>query len=106
MSVIEEHRKRVGRNIKRARQRAGLSHDRLAQIVETSRFHLIRIEQGKHLPRPLMLAAIAAATETTTDALEHGESDDEEADPLVLFSALFERAVDVAVEKRMRSVAR
>ena len=52
----------VGERIRAARKDAGLSHDRLGELVGTSRQHLIRLEKGVHSPRPDMLARIAAAT--------------------------------------------
>jgi transcriptional regulator with XRE-family HTH domain len=52
----------IGARIRRARREAGLSHDRLAAQIGTSRQHLIKLEKGQHRPRLAMLRAIATAT--------------------------------------------
>ena len=50
----------IAARIRRARK--PLSHDRLAVLVGTSRQDLIKLEKGKHRPRPDMLVRIAEAT--------------------------------------------
>lgn len=65
--------------IRFARQRAGLSLDRLGEQVGTSRQHLIRLEKGLHRPKPAMAARIAEATGVPLDLLT--DDDDAEADP-------------------------
>lgn len=80
--LIQSQRERVGRQIRKARQQAGLSHDRLAAQVGTSRQHLIKLEKGIHFPRPEMLAAIAEATGKTERFFE--SDDDEEPHPMTL----------------------
>lgn len=88
---MQAHRERVGRQIRRARVTAGLSHDRLAIAVGSSRQHLIRLEKGEHLARPGMLEKIA---EATGKAVEFFESDDEEeSDPMVDLLAAIKRMV-------------
>lgn len=58
----------IGSRIRRARREADLSHDRLAELVNgTSRSHLIKLEKGKHRPRPDMLLRIAEATGREVD---------------------------------------
>lgn len=57
----------IAARIKRARKDVSLSHDRLAEVVGTSRQHLIKLEKGKHRPRPSMLEAIAGATGRDSD---------------------------------------
>ena len=52
----------IAARIKRARKDEGLSHDRLAASARTSRQHLIKLEKGKHRPRPDMLVRISEAT--------------------------------------------
>ena len=74
-NFLDVHRKFVGGRIRKARVRAGLSHDGLAEKVGTSRQHLIKLEKGMHLPRPEMLAAIA---EATGKEAAYFESDDED----------------------------
>jgi len=82
MSVIQAHKERVGRQIRKARKQSGYSHDRLAQIVGSSRQHLIKLEKGTHLPRPELLSAIAKATGKPEAFFE--SDDDEEAEPVSL----------------------
>ncbi len=79
--VIQAHRERVGRQIRRARKHAGLSHDALAVRVGSSRQHLIKLEKGMHLPSDALLGRIAEATGKTVSYFE-SEEDDEESDPL------------------------
>ena len=56
----------IGKRIKESRKAAGLSHDRLAEAIGKggtgARSHLIKLEQGKHLPQTETLEAIAEAT--------------------------------------------
>lgn len=64
-TVTEPLRRHVGRKIREARTSAGLSQKQLAERIGTGpdgRLYLIRLEQGKHLPRESTLAAIARAT--------------------------------------------
>ena len=49
-----------GARIRRARKRAGISQERLAAQVGTTRRHMIRLENGEHLPRPVLRDKIAA----------------------------------------------
>lgn len=76
-SALQIHRTRIGRKIRAARKHAGLSHDRLAVRVGTSRQHLIRLEKGVHMPRPELLAAIARETGRPEEFFT-GDDDDEE----------------------------
>ena len=59
----------VGARIKQARKASGLSHDKLAALTGSSRQHLIRLEQGLHMPGPEMLERIAEATGTAVSDL-------------------------------------
>lgn len=63
-----------------ARKQAGLSLDRLGQMVGTSRQHLIRLEKGQHKPRPDMVVRIAQATEQPVELFV---DEDEEGEPPV-----------------------
>lgn len=100
MDVLQIHRERVGRRIRTARKTAGLSHDRLAAIVGTSRQHLIRLEKGIHAPRPDMLARIAEATGKDESYFADGD-DDEEPHPVTLDDML-----RIRVREIMRDEAR
>lgn len=57
----------IAARIKRARRENRMSHDRLAELADTSRQHLIKLEKGKHRPRPDMLVRIADATSREID---------------------------------------
>jgi transcriptional regulator with XRE-family HTH domain len=53
----------IGARIKRARKDAGLSHDRLGDLLDgVTRQHLIKLEKALHRPRAEMLQRIADAT--------------------------------------------
>lgn len=54
--------KLIAARIRRARKAREMSLDSLANVVGTSRQHLINLEYGRHRPRLEMLRAIAAAT--------------------------------------------
>lgn len=57
----------IAARIRRSRRESDLTLDALAEIVETSRQHLIRLEAGKHRPRAAMLTRIAEATGRSVD---------------------------------------
>lgn len=97
----------LGRKIKAARNASGLSHDKLAEKVGTSRRHLIKLEHGMHRPGPEMLAKIAEATGQPLE-LSGDDEDDESAmrEKAELFDALAGRVADIIAERqRERSVA-
>lgn len=53
----------IGSRIRKARRAVeGLSHDKLAATVGTSRSHLIKLEKSLHRPGATLLLAIADAT--------------------------------------------
>jgi len=53
----------VAGRIRRARRAAGLSHDRLGELMGgVTRQHLIKLEKGLHRPRLEMLERVAEAT--------------------------------------------
>lgn len=71
----------LGQRIRRARKRAGISQERLAGLVGITRRHLIRIENGEHLPSRELRNRLAESTASPRDELAVDE-DDEEADPV------------------------
>lgn len=104
--LMQPQRERVGRQIRKARKGAGLSHDRLACKVGTSRHHLIRIEKGMHLPRPDLLAKIAEATGKPESFFT---SDDDDEDPSSMPAArdlgdLFEQLLAPIVDARVNAI--
>jgi transcriptional regulator with XRE-family HTH domain len=62
--------------IRKARLAAGLSQERFAEVVGTSRRHVMKWEKGTHRPTPRYLARIAEATGMETDFFE-GDDDAE-----------------------------
>lgn len=89
--AVQAHRELVGRQIRKARKAAGLSHDALAATVGTSRQHLIKLEKGQHLARPEMLAKIADATSRDESFFE--DDADEESDPVAALMDALRRVV-------------
>lgn len=79
MTMSEAKRLPINQRIKWARKRQGLSLDRLAAQVGSSRRHLIRLEKGENRPGPELRARIAVATGQPADFLMDGEDDEEEA---------------------------
>lgn len=63
--VSEAKHALTGQKIKAARRHNGLTLDQLADLVGTSRFHLIKLEKGLHAPRAAMVEKLAAATGKT-----------------------------------------
>ncbi len=62
----------IGTRIKRARkqmppQPLGLSHDRFAALIGSSRQHLIKLEKAQHRPGAEMLQRIAEASGRSID---------------------------------------
>lgn len=53
----------IAERIRRARRTSEIrTLDSLASAVDSSRQHLIKLEQAKHRPRPVLLTKIAEAT--------------------------------------------
>lgn len=84
----------TGERIRWARKRKGISQERLADTVGTSRRHVIRLENNEHHPGPVLLARIAEATDTTPSLLEDGEEEDEESALRRIASRLIVLGVD------------
>lgn len=72
----------LGERIVWARRRKGISQEKLAGLIGTSRRHMIRIEKagkpGGSRPGPAFLKRIAEATDQPLE-LFHDEADEEEA---------------------------
>jgi transcriptional regulator with XRE-family HTH domain len=102
--LTKESRVRIGLRIRQARKQAGLSHDRLGDLVGTSRQHLIKLEKGKHAPREDMLQRIADATGKTlaffTQDEEEDEVDDGEAE-VVSLDDLIRRRVEFHIRRAL-----
>lgn len=80
---------RLARRIRSARTGAGLSQERLADAIGTSRRHVIRWENAEHRPSPTYIARIAEATGEAVDFFDDDE-DDEEAAVSLLGALRFE----------------
>ncbi len=90
----------IGQRVRWAREKKGISQERLAERAGTTRRHVMRIEKGQHKPRPDLVARIAEATDQQpTFFSANGADDDEESDPVAveLVRALMKR-VDEKVE--------
>lgn len=66
----------VGAQIKRARKQTGLSQERFAPRIGTTRRHLIKLENGEHRPGPALQGAIEQETGVKLDIPR--EDDEEE----------------------------
>ena len=71
---------RLGARLQAARNRTGLSQERFAPEVLTTRRTVIRAEKGHHKPHPALLTRWADRTETPLAALTNSDEDDEESD--------------------------
>lgn len=71
---------RIGSKIRTARESAGLTQQRLADSIRTSRRNVLRWEGGYNMPRAEHIAAIADATGQSTDYFLNGDDEDEESD--------------------------
>ena len=74
--------KRVGAAIRTAREGAGLSQERFAEQLGTSRRHVMRWESGRCIPGPRFRARIRELT--GAGDLLAADDDDEEAAPVTV----------------------
>lgn len=89
MSTLDQARRRVPNDVRKlplnerwrwARKASKLSHDRIVTAMgRSNRGHLIKIEQGDHVPRADLREAYADATNVPRELFD---DEDEEADPL------------------------
>ena len=75
---------RNGNVIRRLRKRAGISQERLAAQVDTTRRHMIRLENGEHLPSGVLRDKIADAIGADRSAIQSADEDDEESSQMPL----------------------
>ena len=72
-----------GQAITRARKRKGISQERLAEQIGTTRRHMIRLENGEHLPGTILRDRIVAACDVEQGAIRSADDgNDSEEDPL------------------------
>jgi transcriptional regulator with XRE-family HTH domain len=86
-----------------ARKQKGISQERLANEIATSRRHMIRIEKGKHQPGPVFRARIAEATEQPVAFFE--DEDDKEGDLPVTVTVTLDYDLLAAAVKRNENAA-
>jgi transcriptional regulator with XRE-family HTH domain len=70
--VDREAAKRLGKNLWRARRRAGYSQEDLGALANLHRTEVGMVENGQRLPRIDTLMKIAAALEVRVEALVEG----------------------------------
>lgn len=98
-TTTKAHRFAVnGSRIRRARRRAGISQEGLALKVGTTRRHMIRLENGEHLPSTPLRNRIAAEVGVDPSAIQASDEDDEESDTV--------RSLDEFLELRVRQIWR
>lgn len=66
---MEDVRKIVGRNVRRLREEAGLSQEKLALEAELDRTYVSGVERGVRNPTVTVVARIAKALKTEPDRL-------------------------------------
>jgi transcriptional regulator with XRE-family HTH domain len=70
--VDREAAKRLGKNLWRARRRAGYSQENLGALANLHRTEVGMVENGERLPRIDTLMKLAAALEVRVEALVEG----------------------------------
>lgn len=68
----------LGAKIRKARKRTGISQERLAPLVGTTRRHLIRLENGEHQASKPLAARLGAALGEDGAQFRNGDDDEEE----------------------------
>lgn len=71
---MEDIRKIVGRNVRSARQAAGLSQEALADLAEIDRTYVSGVERGVRNPTVTVVALLAKALATTPANLLEGNA--------------------------------
>jgi transcriptional regulator with XRE-family HTH domain len=105
MATVEAHELSVGKRIRWARRRKGLSQDKLAERVGTTRQVVIRWEKDRHLPNERSRERLAQATGQEADFFAErrastNEDDDEEAEVVADLLASLRRVLDYEFERR------
>jgi len=68
----KEIAERFGRNLRKARRRAGFSQEELGRLTSLHRTHIGYMEMGKRLPRADNLIKLASALAVAVDELLRG----------------------------------
>lgn len=66
---MEDVRQIVGRNVRRLREEAGLSQEKLALEAELDRTYISGVERGVRNPTVMVIARLAVSLKTTPDRL-------------------------------------
>ncbi|HXJ62765.1 MAG TPA: helix-turn-helix transcriptional regulator [Actinomycetota bacterium] len=90
-----------GKAMARARRRAGVSQENLAAQVGITRRHMIRLENGEHLPSGELRDRIAGAVGVDVDEIQSAD-DDEEESPLAMTTDDLLRELFVRLGARRR----
>ncbi len=69
---LEDYRRKVGAEIRKARELAALTQESLAELASLPQSHISRLEAGKHAPTFTTMERIASALGTTADQLDPG----------------------------------
>lgn len=94
-----------GAVIRRLRKHAGISQERLAVQVGTTRRHMIRLENGEHLPSSTLRDRIAELVGDSRSEIKAADEDDEESslplsrDEFAILGDLFARLGATLTEK-------
>ncbi len=88
-----------------ARKRLGISQERLAGLIGTSRRHMIRIEKNQHVPGPEFRQRIADATGQSIEFFADGTPDAEDEEAAELMAPLMQLLRAVVRAEMGRSVA-
>lgn len=86
---------KFGDQVRAARLARSLSQEKLAERVGIGRRHLIKIENGEHLPRPELADRISNATGTRLELPE----DDEESSVVRLTATDLAAAIVLAIKQ-------
>jgi transcriptional regulator with XRE-family HTH domain len=96
----------IGERVRWARKRAGLSQERLAQTIGTTRQVVIRWEQDRHVPNEESRRRIAEATGQDAGFFaEADEEDDADGEWAVSLAVLLERRVRELVAEQLLQLA-
>lgn len=99
----------IGERVKDARLRKGLSQDKFAAALGTSRQNVIRWEKNKNHPSPRYVALIAGVTGRDpfefTDEAVSVDCDDDDDDELCSIDRLLQRRIDLLITRRLQQSA-
>lgn len=83
----------LGARIRQARKRTGISQEKLAPLVGTTRRHLIRLENGEHQASKALAARIGAALGHDPGEFRNGDDDEEEDEAVDALVAALRRVI-------------